>query len=121
MKILWSAALFTIMVGISVLAVANTAHGAVNYSGPCHAAVDQYWPAASNQWAHRIVSRESNGIPTAANKRSSARGCFQLLTRIHARRFTAVGCSPAMWADARCNTLAALNLYQQAGKSPWRL
>jgi hypothetical protein len=91
------------------------------WSGPCHAAVDAYWPASSQAWAHRIVQRESRGIPTAANRRSSARGCWQMLVRLHGRRFTAVGCSPAMWSDARCNTLAALNLYQQAGRSPWRL
>lgn len=111
--------LLLIVAPVGLATVPAGAAGA--YSGPCHAAIDTYWPAGAQAWAHRIVQRESNGIPTAANRRSSARGCWQMLIRLHGRRFTAVGCSPAMWADARCNTLAALNLYQQAGKSPWRL
>lgn len=89
--------------------------------GPCHAAVDAYWPVQHRAWAHRIVARESGGQPTAANPRSSARGCFQMLLRYSAPFYKAVGCSNAMWSNATCNVRAAYVMFQRAGKRPWRL
>lgn len=83
----------------------------------CYAALDRHWPASSRQWARGIVARESGGDPRAQNPRSSAAGCFQLLS-MHAHRV------PGGWGnryDADANTLAALDLYREAGTSPWSL
>jgi hypothetical protein len=83
----------------------------------CYQALDRHWPASSRQWARGIVARESGGDPRAQNPRSSAAGCFQLLS-IHAHRV------PGGWGnryDADANTLAALDLYREAGTSPWAL
>jgi len=87
----------------------------------CYQALDRHWPAATRQWARDIVWRESRNTPTAANPRSTARGCGQLLLSLHGWRFTAVGCSPAQWADPDCNVKAMLHLYREAGTSPWSL
>ena len=87
----------------------------------CYSALDRHWPASSRQWARSIVWRESRNQPTAANPRSTARGCGQLLLSLHGWRFTAVGCSPAEWADPDCNVKAMLHLYREAGTSPWSL
>jgi hypothetical protein len=84
----------------------------------CHDAIDRLWPASSRAWAHRIVNRESHGIATAQNRRSSAAGCWQLLS-MHAWRFKATGSSWAQRYEAVANTLAALHLYRAAGASPW--
>ena len=73
------------------------------------------------QWARDIVWRESRNTPTAANPRSTARGCGQMLLSLHGWRFTAVGCTPAQWADPDCNVKAMLHLYREAGTSPWSL
>jgi hypothetical protein len=100
---------------------AGTAGAAAAYSGPCHAAVDAYWPANLRPWAHRIVQRESRGIPTAANRRSSARGCFQMLLRYSAPFYKAVGCSNAQWSNATCNVRAALVMRTRHGARPWAL
>ena len=69
--------------------------------------------------ARQIIWRESRNDPTAANSSSTARGCWQLLMSLHSWRFTAVGCSPAQWADPVCNTKAAAHLYSGAGWTPW--
>ena len=87
----------------------------------CYQALDRHWPAATRQWARDIVWRESRNTPTAANPRSTARGCGQMLLSLHGWRFTAVGCSPAQWADPDCNVRAMLHLYNEAGTSPWSL
>jgi hypothetical protein len=91
------------------------------YSGACHAAVDTYWPAAWRGWAHQIVHRESRGIATAANPRSSARGCFQMLLRYSSPFYRAVGCSNAMWSNATCNVRAALVMRTKHGTWPWKM
>lgn len=91
------------------------------YSGPCHAAVDAYWPAAWQSWAHYVVARESRGLPSAANARSSARGCFQMLLRYSAPFYRAVGCSNAMWSNPVCNVRAALVMRQRHGTRPWAM
>jgi hypothetical protein len=102
--------------GLSVPASAHT-----GYSGPCHAAIDAYWPAAWQPWAHGIVNRESRGIPTAANRRSSARGCFQMLLRYSAPFYRAVGCTNYQWSNPTCNVRAALVMRTKHGTAPWRL
>lgn len=85
----------------------------------CHEAVDNVWPEGSRAWAHRIVERESRGRPTAQNRRSSAAGCFQLL-RLHSGRFSRVGYTWGDRYDATANALAALDLYTEQGRRPWR-
>lgn len=128
-KSLMAAILIAILLQFAVPAVANAKPAAAGrQSATCNAAIDIWWtpnvgPAVA-AWAKRIVWREAGNQPWAANRRSSARGCFQLLQSLHARRynkFRGWGCSPAKWNNADCNSLAALDLYRQAGKSPWRL
>lgn len=104
----------------SVLAVPNAVQAApARWSGPCHQAVDRYWPAPLRARAHYIVNRESKGLPYAANRRSSARGCFQMLLRFSGPFYRRVGCSNAQWANATCNVRAAYQLHRVAGWSPW--
>jgi len=107
-------------VGSAVLP-AGTASAAT--SPTCNAAIDVWWPTQHRAWARMVVTREAANRPASANARSSARGCWQLLMSLHAHRFKKVGfgCSPAKWANADCNTLAALHLFKQAGKTPWRV
>jgi hypothetical protein len=71
-------------------------------------------------WAVGIAWRESRCQPGAANRRSSARGLFQMMVPLHARDFAAVGCSWRQWANAWCNAGAAAHLYRSAGSRPWR-
>jgi hypothetical protein len=108
-------------IAATLLAVGTIAAGcaAPPPTATCHEAVDAIWPASSRAWAHRIVQRESRGRAWAQNKRSSAAGCFQLL-RMHAWRFDETGSSWAHRYEAPANTRAALHLYQQAGRRPWR-
>lgn len=98
-----------------------TAPAARTWSGPCHAAIDTYWPAQWRNWAHAVAHRESRGVPTAANPRSSARGCFQMLLRYSAPFYRAVGCSNAQWSNPTCNVRAALVMRSRHGTSPWRV
>ena len=93
-------------------------------SPDCYSAINVWWPAQHRAWARMVVTREAANRPAAANARSSARGCFQLLQSLHAGRynkFRGWGCSPAKWSNADCNALAALDLFKQAGKTPWRV
>ncbi len=87
----------------------------------CHAAVDRYWPASSRSWFHGVVQRESHGIATAKNKRSTASGCGQLLVG-HSARFRKLGYT---WEHDRFNAVAnirvCLDLYKEVGASPWRI
>lgn len=99
----------------------RTAPAHAGYSGPCHAAVDTYWPAGWRSWAHMVVNRESRGLPYAANARSSARGCFQMLLRYSAPFYRAVGCSNAQWSNATCNVRAALVMRTKHGTWPWKM
>ena len=92
---------------------------AASTSSDCYQAIDKHWPGDKAR-ARSIVWRESRNQPAAANSRSSARGCFQMLS-MHNHRYTAVGCSPAQWSNADCNVRAAAHLYRQAGWSPWNL
>lgn len=90
-------------------------------SSDCYEAIDRHWPASSREWARGIVWRESKNQPGAANPRSSARGCWQLLLGTHSGRFTKLGYSPSQWSDPDVNTLVALDLYRAAGTSPWAM
>jgi hypothetical protein len=74
----------------------------------------------SASWAVGIAWRESRCQPSAANKRSSARGVFQLLVPLHARQYAAVGCSWRQWANPYCNIAAAAHLFHEQGTRPWR-
>lgn len=87
----------------------------------CYSAMEQVFPPHAWAWGRGIIARESGNNPAAANPSSTARGCWQLLMSVHSSRFYAVGCTPADWADALCNTKAAYTLYQAAGTSPWSL
>lgn len=90
-------------------------------SRDCYEAIDRHWPASSRSWARGIVNRESGGDPRAQNPRSSAAGCLQLLA-LHSGRFSKLGYS---WERDRynpdVNILVGLDLYREAGTSPWRL
>ena len=105
----------------SILIPATEVSAYQPYSGPCHEAVDNYWPTALQNWAHYIVHRESRGIPTAANKRSSARGCFQMLLRYSSPFYRSVGCTNANWSNATCNVRAAYSMYRKTGPRAWRV
>lgn len=87
----------------------------------CHGAVDAYWPASAQPRAHKVVTRESGGDPTAQNRRSTAAGCFQLL-RVHRARFARLGYS---WDRDRYlavpNVRVALDLWHEQGWRPWQL
>lgn len=91
------------------------------WSGPCHDAVRAYWPAQWQNWAHYVVNRESRGLPYAANPRSSARGCFQMLLRYSAPFYRAVGCNNYQWNNATCNVRAALVMRTRHGVRPWAM
>jgi hypothetical protein len=110
-------------VGSAVLP-AGTAGATGGQSPTCNAAIDVWWPAQHRAWAKSIVWREARNLPHAANRRSSARGCFQLLMSLHAHRynkFRALGCHPGKWNNADCNALAALDLFNTrgVGKRAW--
>jgi hypothetical protein len=90
-------------------------------SGDCYAEMREVFPASTWSWATSIIRRESGGNPAAANPSSTARGCFQLLSSLHAGRYAAVGCHVSQWASAHCNVRAAHQLYLAAGTSPWNL
>ena len=118
-----------LVVGVAlfgVLAATNPgqAGAAPAWSGPCHAAVDRYFPAGPvAQRMHQIVHRESRGIPTAVNRRAVGRygrasGCAQLLPGFARPYLRAAGCSSLLEAD--CNIRAARALWNKARWSPWR-
>ena len=71
-------------------------------------------------WAIGVAWRESRCQPGAANRRSAARGIFQMMVPLHARQFAAVGCSWRQWANPYCNIAAAAHLYHEQGTRPWR-
>jgi hypothetical protein len=87
----------------------------------CGAAMRSVWPRHLWSWADSIMHRESRHQHNAANPRSSARGCWQLLSSLHADKYAAVGCHVSQWSDALCNNKAAYRLYQIAGTSPWAI
>lgn len=99
---------------------AHLAWEASQQSRDCNQAVDRHWPGDKAR-AKRIVHRESRNNPSAANPRSSARGCMQLLMSLHSHRYVAVGCTPSQWSNPDCNIKAAAHLYRQAGWSPWNV
>ena len=113
---------------IFVPAVANTGQaGAVVAGDPgesptCAAAIDVWWPAQHRAWAKRVAARESGYLQgRAANPKSSAKGCMQLLHSLHAWRYDRVGfgCNRNRWRNNDCSILAARHLFLQAGTRPW--
>jgi hypothetical protein len=105
-------------------APAGATPGTGGQSPTCNAAIDVWWPAQHRAWAKSIVWREARNLPHAATRRSSARGCFQLLQSLHAHRynkFRGWGCHPGKWNNADCNALAALDLFNTrgVGKRAW--
>ena len=89
-------------------------------SADCNQAIDRHF-SGNKAWFKGVVWRESRNNPSAANSRSTARGCAQLIMSLHSHRFTAVGCSPRQWMDPDCNIKAADHLYRAAGSQPWAL
>jgi len=87
----------------------------------CYQAIEKHWPASSRAWARQIVWRESRNTPTAANPKSTARGCGQLLLSVHSNRYYKVGCTPQQWANPDCNIKAMLDLYRTNGTKPWQM
>lgn len=69
----------------------------------------------------RISWRESRWDPTARNRRTSAVGCLQILTRTHARRIARLGFTTRQMSEAGPNAAVARSLYDDAGLSPWAL
>jgi hypothetical protein len=65
-----------------------------------------------------IAGRESGFDPGARNP-SGASGLFQLLLPLHNDLFAALGVSPAQWSDPHWNALAARELWNSSGISPW--
>lgn len=90
-------------------------------STDCVAAMQAVWPAHMHGWAMGIMRRESGLYHAADNPSSSASGCWQLLSGLHADKYAAVGCHVSQAYDALCNNKAAYRLYQLAGTSPWNL
>lgn len=90
---------------------ANNAHSSTD----CYAEMRRHFPASQHAKAAAVINRESRGNAAAKNSRSSASGCFQMLASLHAHRLPAGG----SFFNAHDNTVAALNLWQQSGWSPW--
>ncbi len=116
----------TVALAILVPPIALTQEAAAHpgYTGPCHAAVDRYWPARLQPWAHRIVHRESRGQQAVMNRRPVGRygrasGCFQMLPGYAAPYLRSARCTNLLVAD--CNVRAAWALYVKAGVRPWRV
>jgi hypothetical protein len=90
-------------------------------STDCVAAMQAVWPPSMHGWAMGIMRRESGFYHAADNPRSTASGCWQLLSGLHADKYAAVGCHVSQAFDALCNNKAAYRLYQLDGKRPWNL
>jgi len=90
---------------------ANNAHS----SSDCYGEMRKHFPASQHAKASAVITRESGGNASAKNSRSSASGCFQLLASLHRHRLPPGG----SFFNAHDNTVGALNLWQQAGWSPW--
>ena len=91
-------------------------------SPDCYSAINVWWPAQHRAWAKRIAARESGYLQgRAANPKSSAKGCMQLLHSLHAWRYDRVGfgCNRNRWRNNDCSILAARHLFLQAGTRPW--
>ena len=123
MKRLLVAAIILAPAGLSV--PAGAAPAAPAWSGPCHAAVDRYFPPAARARMHYVVNRESRGLPYVRNPRALGRGgrlgrasgYAQLVPGYAGPYLRAAGCSNLL--DADCNIRAAAALYRTAGWRPW--
>lgn len=49
-------------------------------AGDCYAAARKHFPQSQWNQAYKIIRRESGGSPSAKNPRSTASGCFQILS-----------------------------------------
>lgn len=65
-----------------------------------------------------IAGRESGFDPGARNG-SGASGLFQLLLPLHNDLFYALGVDPGNWPNPHWNALAARELWNSSGISPW--
>ena len=89
-----------------VAAQKNNSHSSTD----CYGEMQKHWPSHLHGWAQRVIQRESRGVATAQNPRSSAAGCFQLMHSYHANKYPA-NCKDRY--NAHCNVQAAWKLYQQ--------
>lgn len=85
--------------------------------GDCFSALGHF--PGNHAKARQVIMRESGNNPGAANRSSSARGCWQTMMSIHSAKYYQVGCNPNQWSNAVCNTKVAALLYQSSGWSPW--
>jgi hypothetical protein len=113
-----------LIVGLAVVlpvaATVTTADAATNGCPASIVRIIQRDFGRAAPWAIGVAWRESRCQPGAANRRSQARGLFQMMVPLHARQFAAVGCSWRQWANAQCNAAAAAHLYREQGTRPWR-
>lgn len=99
----------------------GTADAAPTWSGPCHAAVDRYFPPAARGRMHVIVHRESRGLPGVQNRirtrAGRATGCAQILPGYAGQFMRAARCNSLFVAD--CNIATARKMWDRAGWRPW--
>jgi len=80
----------------------------------CHQAVDYIFAGRSDlKWAHAIVQRESNGVPTAFN--GQHKGCAEESNAMRAQFMPANG----WWQDAYFNVLVFRRGVDEWGKCHW--
>ena len=115
--------LISLVVSFGVLAATNTTtvSAAPTWSGPCHAAVDRYFPPAARARMHAIVHRESRGLPGVQNRirtrAGRATGCAQILPGYAGPFMRAARCNSLFQAD--CNIATARKMFDRAGWRPW--
>lgn len=115
--------LISLVLTFGVLAATNTSSvsAAPAWTGPCHAAVDKYFPPAARARMHSIVHRESRGLPGVQNrirtKAGRATGCAQVLPGYAGPFLRAARCNSLFVAD--CNIAVARKMFDRAGWRPW--
>lgn len=91
-------------------------------SRPCdvECMIRRAWPDNTEDRAVRVARCESKLDPTAANKRTSARGLFQIMISVHRARIRRLGFTEQQVATQPLPNIAvALDIYQDSGFSPW--
>ncbi len=81
--------------------------------------VTEYFPDGWADWALQVISCESHGDPTALNRRTSARGLMQHLSRYWAGRAAAAGWAGASPYDPEANIAVGAWLLADGGTSHW--
>jgi len=99
------------------LAVGDAIHRENSAGGDCFSALGHF--SGPHAKARQVIMRESGNNPSAANRSSSARGCWQTMMSIHGPKYYQVGCTPDDWDNPVCNTKVADILYRSSGWSPW--